>query len=551
MPTSYQDPSEDRYGTEGNDTITYSGTVYGLGGNDTINGGSSSSIDDLHGGDGNDWLYGGDYIDFLYGDNGNDLLFGGDRADILDGGTGADTMFGGAGHDSFLVDNVGDVVRENANEGIDTVSSTINYILTANVEELYLSGAAIIGIGNASDNSITGNNSNNILYGDYGDDTLDGGTGADAMFGGAGDDLFYVDDVGDVVSENANEGTDTVYSTTHYTLAANVENLTLTGTAAIAGTGNASDNSITGNSSSNILNGGKGADTMFGGAGDDFFYVDNVGDVVKENANEGTDTVYSTTNYTLAANVENLTLTGTTAIYGTGNASDNSITGNSNHNILDGDYGDDTLNGGTGADIMLGGAGNDLFYVDNVGDDVRENANEGIDTVSSSINYTLTTNFENLTLTGTTAIYGTGNASDNSITGNSSNNILNGDYGNDSLFGGNGNDSLLGGNGSDILYGSSSYINQEKDTLNGGSGSDIFVIGDQNGNFYEGSGYAIITDYNFQDDTIQVRPGSIIVLGRNSNIGGGLANDVIIYEYDSGSLDRLAVVYDTNAVRFV
>ena len=128
--------------------------------------------------------------------------------------------------------------------------------------------------------------------------------------------------------------------------------------------------------------------------------------------------------------VENLTLTGTAALSGTGNELDNVIIGNSGANVLTGLGGDDTLNGGAGADQMFGGTGNDTYVVDNVGDVVDETGGDGTDTVLSSISFSLADavhamgSIENLTLTGTGAINGTGNALDNVLTGNSGNNVL-------------------------------------------------------------------------------------------------------------------------------
>lgn len=153
--------------------------------------------------------------------------------------------------------------------------------------------------------------------------------------------------------------TDTLTASTTTTLPINVENLTLTGTAAINGTGNAGNNILTGNSANNTLNGGTGNDTLKGGASNDIYLVDSVRDVVIENTNEGQDTIQSAVTSTLTNNVENLTLTGTANINGTGNALDNLITGNSGNNLLKGMNGNDRLIGGTGNDVLVGGAGND------------------------------------------------------------------------------------------------------------------------------------------------------------------------------------------------
>ena len=213
--------------------------------------------------------------------------------------------------------------------------------------------------------TLIGTSANDILVGGSGDDSLDGGAGLDTLVGGAGDDTYLVDTTTDIITESASAGTDTVESSVTFTLAANVENLTLTGTSAIDGTGNSLANTITGNSLNNTLDGGAGIDTLIGGLGDDTYVVDNVKDKVTELASAGTDTIQSSaTIKVLAANVENLTLTGTSTINGTGNSLDNTITGNSGNNTLNGGAGNDTLNGGLGNDTLTGSTGLDIFLFD-------------------------------------------------------------------------------------------------------------------------------------------------------------------------------------------
>src|SRR5262249_38151133 len=253
-----------------------------------------------------------------------------------------------------------------------------------------------------------------------------------------------------------------------YSPGPNLERLTLIGTDPINGTGNTLANVLTGNNANNTLSGGAGNDTLSGnagndtldggtgndvlsgGSGDDTYIVDSTGDSVTENTNEGIDTVQSSVTYTLGAEVERLTLIGSSGISGTGNALDNVLMGNSANNTLTGNAGNDTLNGGAGTDTLRGGTGNDIYVVDTAKDSVTENANEGTDTVQSAITYTLGTNLENLTLTGTIAINGTGNALNNVLTGNSAANILTGNAGNDTLDGSAGNDTLVGGTGNDV-----------------------------------------------------------------------------------------------------
>ena len=209
----------------------------------------------------------------------------------------------------------------------------------------------------------TGGSGNDTITGNSGNNILNGGAGKDTLVGGLGNDTYVVDSTNDKIIESANAGTDTVKSSvTISSLAANVEYLTLTGTSAINGTGNTLNNTITGNSGNNILNGGAGNDTLIGGLGNDTYVVDSDSDIVTEVDGEGTDTIQSSdTISSLAANVENLTLTGTDGFSGTGNSLNNTITGNSGNNILNGGAGNDTLNGGLGNDTLIGGAGLDIF----------------------------------------------------------------------------------------------------------------------------------------------------------------------------------------------
>ncbi|MFP3525576.1 type I secretion target, partial [Pantoea sp. SIMBA_072] len=120
-----------------------------------------------------------------------------------------------------------------------------------------------------------------------------------------------------------------------YTLGANLENLTFTGSGNFAGVGNTLANTIVGGAGNDFLNGGAGADQMVGGAGNDSYVVDNTGDVMVELAGGGTDLVRTTlTSWTLGSNLENLTYFGAANFVGTGNGLDNVITGGSGNDTL-------------------------------------------------------------------------------------------------------------------------------------------------------------------------------------------------------------------------
>lgn len=231
---------------------------------------------------------GGAYSALFYGGRYADVLIGGEGADTLNGGGGADSLVGGEGADAFYVDNIGDVVTENADEGTDTIHSSIAWRLGANVENLTLTGSdRINGVGNALDNVLTGNDGANYLKGGNGDDTLNGGggndrlnggLGADSLAGGTGDDAYYVDDLGDSVTEDADGGSDTVYASVDYALSANTERLIGSGATGLALTGNDLANRIIGTAGNDTLTGGAGKDALTGGDGEDVFVFTGVAD---------------------------------------------------------------------------------------------------------------------------------------------------------------------------------------------------------------------------------------------------------------------------------
>jgi Ca2+-binding RTX toxin-like protein len=451
----------------------------------------------LDGGAGNDVLYGDYGNDTLIGGLGNDELYGGGQNDILIGGLGADKLVGGEGDDVFRADDKGDTIVEIDGEGEDTVEMTasvagksFDLAQYGAVEHFALMGSLASNVtgndadnritGNAAVNALTGGKGNDLLLGNAGNDVLDGGdgndlfdggAGIDKMSGGDGDDIYIVDNIGDKAIEVGVDGEDLVRASVTYILDANIEDLELTGKAAINATGNSLDNTLAGNEAANILDGMWGADTMVGGKGNDTYLVDDVDDSVVEVLNEGKDLVKSTLSYVLGANVENLILLGDKSAHidGTGNELANSITGNDGNNRLD---------GSAGNDILTGGKGDDTYVVDSIGDKVVEalaNATGGIDTVESSITFSLATlaNVDHLTLTGSAHINGTGNTLANTIAGNDGNNTLDGGAGNDTLTGGKGDDTLVGGLGDDKLEGG-----EGADVLQGGAGNDHLHVVD-------------------------------------------------------------------------
>ncbi|MGO4389587.1 calcium-binding protein [Microvirga sp. 2YAF29] len=475
---------------------------------------------------------------------------------VLDGNAGADTLIGGAGDDTYVIDDADDVVTELANEGTDTIRSNVSFAMTtagaAFVENLVLLGAALEGRGNALNNSITGNDGANVLYGMSGDDVLfggaggddliggegndflDGGTGDDDMTGGFGNDTYVVDSAGDVITEAANAGTDTVQASITYSIAAqaNLENIVLTGTGNINATGNAGDNSLIGNSGVNVLiggggndsfDGGAGADRLDGGDGNDTYMIDSAGDAIVDSS--GVDTVVSfLANYTLGAGLENATVGGTGAFNLTGNEVGNLLTGNSGANILD---------GGAGVDTMTGGLGNDTYLVDNTLDVINESAGGGIDTVRVSTSYSLSAASEvEFLISGTNASVRLGGS----------------EFAN-TIVGGNGRDVLFGLGGDDVLDGG-----RGRDDLRGGAGKDYFKFDDRPTR----STVDRVLDFNTRDDFVLLDNAIFTKLGRGTEEALGKLNaaffrigdraldlnDYLIYNPVTDDL-----IYDSNGSR--
>jgi Ca2+-binding RTX toxin-like protein len=497
--------------------------------------------------------------DNLIGTDGSDYIRGFAGNDNIDGLAGADILEGGTGNDIYQVDNVDDQVVEAINEGVDEVRSTINYTLSANVERLVLQGIAVSGTGNSSNNTITGNAQANILNGNGGFDTLIGGAGDDYYIISADlvvTDTGYSATNGDQVVELAGEGIDTVETNYGGTLAANVENMILTGDlrATMWGnnldnhlTGNIADNSIMGGDGNDTLDGGGGADRLDGGNGNDTYIINESIDTVHEYPSGGTDTVLSSINYVLPIFVENLTLLGT-AQYATGNFDPNHIIGNDLNNVID---------GLGGADTLEGGLGNDLYYVDNAGDVIVESTDAGDDVLVANFSYTLNAGASVETMVardGTSSINLTGNELGQSIYGNAGANTINGGGGADYLVGGAGNDryfvdnddgiSELAGGGDDSVFVTDSFslrAGAEIETIvafNQDSTAALNLSGNEFGQSLYGSQGANRLQGGGGNDYLVGLGGNDILDGGTGTDGmnGGTGDDLFIVDNDGDTV---------------
>jgi Ca2+-binding RTX toxin-like protein/methionine-rich copper-binding protein CopC len=390
----------------------------------------------------------------------SNALTGNAADNVLDGGAGLDTLIGGQGNDTYVLDQDGELalVTEADGEGNDTLRITYKNTSKTDALVVDLRTANLANV----ENAVVAGTGLFHLIGNALDNRLDAGTGAGLLSGGAGDDVYVVANKAAVITELAAEGTDTVESSITWALGAYLENLTLSGKAAINAIGNALDNRLIGNAGNNVLDGGTGADHLFGGKGNDTYVIDDLGDQIIELANEGSDIVKASVSFTLGQHLENLTLTGEGHIAGTGNGLNNTLTGNNGDNVLD---------GGAGVDKLAGGLGNDTYIVDLIAkgtgakatlaleDAITEKANAGNDTVqlrvsdavkaalataSKATTLTLAATLENLDASQTDDLWLdlTGNAADNCLIGNAASNILIGGAGADTLTGGDGSDTF-------------------------------------------------------------------------------------------------------------
>lgn len=382
-------------------------------------------------------------------------------------------------------------IRDDFAEPVETAYLTIR--LTGNMTFADGGSLRVVQINILDDNRTTGSGGN---------DRLHGTSAPEVLTGGRGNDLYYLTP-GDKVVEYAGEGNDTVSAGFSHTLAANVENLVLTGSADITGQGNALANTLTGNAGDNFLNGRAGADRMIGGAGDDIYVVDNTGDRVVEAANGGIDTVRTASSHKLAANVENLVLTGSAHATGSGNVLANNLSGNAGNNILRGGEGNDVLSGKNGNDALYGGADNDRLWGGSGSD--RLFAGSGRDLLD-------------------------GGAGADTLDGGTDNDTLRGGDQDDRLLGGSGADLLSGGTGADRLIGGTG-----RDRLTGGIGADQFIFTNRLDSTATASGRDIITDFSrSQGDKIDLS-----ALDANLNRTGNQSFDFIGTERFSGTAGEL------------
>ena len=455
----------------------------------------------------------------ISGTAGNEILIGNTGANTLTGGSGDDTLSGGAGNDILDGGEGNDIVS--GGKGDDTIT-------------LYDNGSVDRLDGGA------GNDTFRLMTGYGGGVTVEGGIGTDIVT-----DAF---DLGDA-SFTGVETLDTtpVFATTAQlsSFASLIDSTATTKRLEISlrGAGGTIDftSRVTGTDSVLVSNAGLTAgvtiigsarnDTLIGGLGNDTYVTDG-GDTITEILDGGTDLVLSSVSLTLGDNVENLTLTGATALDGTGNALANRITGNAAANILD---------GSTGRDTLIGGLGNDIYVTDG-GDTIVEALGAGTDLVRSSATLTLGGNLENLTLTGTGAIKATGNALDNVLLGNDAANVLNGGTGTDRLTGGLGNDTYITDGGDKIFEVAGGGIDLVRSSV-------AFSLGNELENLLLTGSADIIGNGNALANTLTGNSGANMLNGGLGDdiLKGGAGADIFFFKTALGS-DNVDSIVDFAAI---
>ncbi len=359
--------------------------------------------------------------------------------------------------------------------------------------------------GGAGNDFIRAQEGNDVIYGEADNDVLDGGMGADQMYGGTGNDTYFVDSLGDLVSEANGGGTDKVKSKVDFVLGDGLEHLWLSkGSAAVEGTGNALRNMIVGNELDNVIDGRENNDNLIGGGGNDIIYGGEGHD--KLHGNDGVDQLYGGDgNDKLHGGAGN-----DTAYGGDGN---DTLCPGLGDDVMYGGAGDDLLSGNAGADTAYGGLGDDTYKVSDAFDTIVEYADEGHDVVHAAADFALSDHVEDLLLIGTGNLVGEGNADANRLTGNAGDNTLTGGAGNDHIDGVAGDDALWGDAGADRIFGGSGHDQLSggtgNDTLSGGLGNDVLSGGAGN-DFMCGDGGADVFEFRAGDDHDEIKGFDVV-----------------------------------------
>ena len=512
------------HGDAGNDRITVESgagadnTLYGDAGNDVINAKAGKNSVTIYGGDGADTLYGGSAADALYGGAGNDKLYGQSGDDTLTGGAGNDTFvhYASYGNDTItdyvagedviniasgsiskteLLNNGKDVkytissgsvtVKNVSGKAVSLVDSRGSY--TASKTAIVLgsdftgemdAGAYLATLttingqaatsnvtlkGNANANTVTGGSGKDNLYGNDGNDKLYGGDEKDTLYGQNGDDVLYGQNGNDKLY--GGNGEDALY-------------------------GQNGDDLLYGQNGDDVLVGGSGNDTLTGGAGNDTFV---------HYASYGNDTI---TDYAAGEDVINVA---------SGSISKTELLNNGK---------DVKYTISSGSVTLTGGAGKTVSLVDSRG---SYTASKTAITLGSDFSGTLdagmylptVTTVNAQSATGAVILKGNGNANTilggsgtDKFYGNGGKDYIDGGKGNDTLYGGAGNDTLLGSAGNDYLYGEADEDTLMggggNDYLSGGSGDDTLSGGSGNDTFYYTGGNDRITDYNQDEDKLEI-----------------------------------------------